>query len=125
MKRKWFSVLDLAVLLTVLALSLGGFLWLRTRERAESVSVFCGDECVFTLAFEDVEEPVSHTLQTERGTLTLSVERDGVCVTDAACPDGVCVRTGKIARAGESIVCAPLGVVVVLSGDGTVDGVTG
>lgn len=125
MKRKWFSPLDLAVLLAVLAISLGGFLALSARERADSVSVYRADECILSVSFRDVTEPFSQTVQTERGALVLLVERDGVSVTHADCPDGICRRTGKIARAGESIVCAPFGVVILLSGEGDLDGVTG
>ncbi|MBQ7678494.1 MAG: NusG domain II-containing protein, partial [Butyrivibrio sp.] len=36
------------------------------------------------------------------------VIRDGVCsVTEADCPDGLCVRQGTISRAGEQIICLP------------------
>ena len=41
------------------------------------------------------------------------VIKDGeVCVTQADCPDKVCVKTGKVNAAGQTIVCLPHRVVV-------------
>ena len=50
---------------------------------------------------------------------------DGVCVKDADCPDRLCVKTGKISRAGEAVACVPNRVVVTLRRDKneTIDGV--
>ena len=43
--------------------------------------------------------------------------RDGkVTVTDASCPDGICVSHGAISRPGQSIVCLPNRVVVTVTG---------
>ena len=53
--------------------------------------------------------------------------RDGAAaVTDANCGDHTCVRTGKIRRAGETIICLPHRLVVKIIGGGeTVDAVSG
>ena len=55
----------------------------------------------------------------------LVVDRDGAWFETAACPDQVCVRTGKITRAGQTAVCLPARLSVRLTGDGGVDGMTG
>lgn len=39
-----------------------------------------------------------------------------VWVDDATCPDKVCVRTGKIDKSGQSIVCLPYKTVIYLEG---------
>ena len=45
------------------------------------------------------------------------VIRDGVCsVTEADCPDRLCVRQGTISRAGEQIICLPHHLVVSIEG---------
>ena len=52
--------------------------------------------------------------------ITISLEAD---VTDAGCPDKLCVRMGAVSRAGQSIVCLPGGIVVtVVGGTPAVDG---
>ena len=42
-------------------------------------------------------------------------------VTDADCPDQVCIRMGKISKTGENIVCLPHKLVVQLEGDSAAD----
>ncbi len=58
--------------------------------------------------------------------LTVIVENGAVCVGQADCPDGVCTATGHISRTGQSIVCAPAGVVIrVVGGEQDADGIAG
>lgn len=58
--------------------------------------------------------------------LTVVIEGGEVCVGQADCPDGVCVATGRISRTGQSIVCAPAGVVIrVVGGEQDADGIAG
>lgn len=64
---------------------------------------------------------------TTRGvTLTVCVENRTVFVSHSDCRDGICRNTPPISRAGQSIVCAPAGVVVRITGkEAVVDGVSG
>ena len=64
---------------------------------------------------------------TSRGvTLTVKIEDGAAYVVESGCPDGVCVASGYIRYAGESILCAPAGVTLtVKGGDGDVDFVAG
>ena len=77
------------------------------------------------------DAPYSVTLDAPRrmtladGRVTLRIEPDGVCVEYADCPTQSCVRTGKITRAGESIVCLPNRVIVTLEGMDAFDAVMG
>lgn len=48
--------------------------------------------------------------------LTVTLTKDGVSVTESDCPGQDCVHTGRITRAGQSIVCLPEQVVVTLEG---------
>ena len=41
------------------------------------------------------------------GTNTLVIENGQVYITDATCPDKVCIHQRKINRSGEMIVCLP------------------
>lgn len=61
-------------------------------------------------------------------TLFVVSEAGEVWVESADCPTQDCVRTGRIARSGQSIVCLPARVIVQLEGgtaDGGVDAVIG
>lgn len=53
----------------------------------------------------------------EGGENVIIVDEGSVYMQDADCPDKICVRTGKISRTGETIVCLPHRVVVEITGD--------
>lgn len=52
------------------------------------------------------------------GTNVLVIEGGYAYMKDAHCPDGVCIRTGKINRTGERIVCLPNRVLIAVYGAG-------
>ena len=56
-------------------------------------------------------------IQTAKGTNTLVIENGMAYVTDADCPDQVCIRMGKISKTGENIVCLPHKLVIQVEGD--------
>ena len=55
-------------------------------------------------------------------TLRVSLSPEGIRVEEADCPTQDCVHTGRISRAGQSIVCLPAQVAVQLGGAATPDG---
>ena len=72
---------------------------------------------------ETVAQVVLDTLQEEKTVtidgkyhLTVTVTRDGVSVTESDCPGQDCVHTGRITKAGQSIVCLPEQVIVTMEG---------
>lgn len=58
---------------------------------------------------QDIEFTVSGY---QGGINSIIISNGSVTVSDADCPDKLCVKTGKINRAGETIVCLPHRVVV-------------
>lgn len=56
-------------------------------------------------------------------TLTLSVQDGRVCVSQADCPDKLCVHSGWIGRSGQVIACVPAGITVRVEGETEVDAV--
>ena len=53
---------------------------------------------------------------TDGGTNKLIIS-DGVCyITEADCPDKLCIKQGKISKNGESIICLPHKLVVTIRG---------
>ena len=58
-----------------------------------------------------------YELSGENGiTLTIVIEKDGVFVRHAECPDRLCEKTGKISGAGQSIICLPAKISISLEG---------
>ena len=122
MKRKWITRADLFVLAGVLVCALSLLALSGRRTAGDTVSIYVENELFAEISLSDVKE--SYPVSTKNGTLTLSFDGEGVCVLHSDCSDAVCVRTGRISRLGESIVCAPLGVCITVEG-GALDGVTG
>lgn len=50
------------------------------------------------------------------GVNRIRIEDGAVCMTEADCPDALCVKTGWIRKTGETIVCLPHRVVVEITG---------
>lgn len=48
--------------------------------------------------------------------LTITLDKTGAAVTESDCPGQDCLHTGRITRAGQSIVCLPEQVIVTLEG---------
>lgn len=59
---------------------------------------------------------------TEGGNNILTIEDGYADMTEANCPDGLCVNQKKISHEGETIVCLPHKIVVkIIDGDNTED----
>ena len=83
------------VLLTVLV-----FVYIPSKD-ADVVTVNKDGKTVKVIKLSDTKQPYT----VELGGNTLYVERDGVSMTKADCPDKLCVRQGKI-KSG-AIICLP------------------
>ena len=51
------------------------------------------------------------------GSNTITVKNGKIAVTDANCPDLVCVHTGSISQTGEVIACLPHRLIITISND--------
>ena len=69
----------------------------------------------------------SYRIEGKDGGTNLLVIRDGTAsVTEADCPDKLCVGMGKIRYSGQSIICLPHEVVIsITGGEAPVDEITG
>ena len=96
---------DVAVLLGILAVALLGILlWMIFSKKGNEVYVYVNNEeqAVFSL-----DEDVTFEIVTGEGT-NLLIIRDGYAtVTEADCPDGLCISMGRISKVGQSIICLP------------------
>ena len=63
----------------------------------------------------DLHKDATVRIETEDGSYNLLQIADGcACVTQANCPDKLCVHQPKISQTGENIVCLPHRVVVFI-----------
>lgn len=104
------------------ALLLGGALLLflfSLMPKGGTVLVEKNGEPILTQQLSELDAPKEQLVEGEGGlSVTVLLDRDGAQVIGADCRDQVCVKTGKISRVGESILCLPAKVAVRITGEG-------
>jgi hypothetical protein len=65
----------------------------------------------------DLSKEASYDIQTEYGLNTLVISGGSCNMTEADCPDKLCVNMKAISKNGESIVCLPHKLVVQIESD--------
>ena len=71
-----------------------------------------------------VDRPYSFTLEDGSGSNTVSVEQGRIRVSEADCPDQICVHQGWISDSALPIVCLPHRLMIEITGGG-LDGAAG
>lgn len=102
------------VILTLLLTSLN-------RVSGVSVEIYNGSKLEKTLPLSVDYE---YRYEVKDGYNIIKIENHKVCVIEADCSNQVCVRTGKISKVGEEIVCLPHKLRIVIVGKGGVDAVS-
>lgn len=110
MKRNDFIIAGAALFIAVVWLLL---LQLGSRDGSEAL-VFADGILIGTYTLSEPDEVL---IAGANGGSNLLVIQDGYAsVTEASCPDKLCVHQRKIHKQGETIVCLPNRVVVEISG---------
>lgn len=111
----------IGILLSVVLLGLLGFFAL-SRLGGGTIAVIRVDGQEYRrIDLARVTESYDIEISTEYGHNTIHVEPGRIAVTQADCPDGICVAQGAIDRGGIPIVCMPHRLVVKIEGGG-IDG---
>lgn len=74
-----------------------------------------------------LDKDQSIEISTSYGKNVLVINGGSACITEADCPDRICVKQGRISKKGQTIICLPhrLVVTVVQGEEGEVDAVAG
>ncbi len=115
--------LFVVLLATVLALGV----WRRGAGSGLSAVISVNGQVTETVNLSLLATPEVRELTANGYTLHLRLSSKGAEVLEANCPNQVCVRTGAIHRAGQSVVCLPARISVMLTGttENGVDAVLG
>ena len=115
---------DVYIIIAVIAIS--GFLlamfMMQSNDNQEVIISLRGEE--YARIDIDGQEHVFE-IETELGYNKVIVDKDGVHIEEADCPDHDCVEVGTISKVGQSIICAPhyLVIEIVGSADADLDGI--
>lgn len=83
-----------------------------------TAEIWIDGERTQTVSLSALRESQTRQITSNGHTLTLTLFADGAQITASDCGNQYCVQTGKITRAGQSIVCVPARVSVLLVGGG-------
>lgn len=108
----------LALLILVAAVSAAAILLPRKGRDAPVARISRDGVVLEEIALDQVEESYSFVLEDERGSNTILVEPGRVRVSQADCPDQICVEQGYISDGTVPIVCLPHKLVIEIVGGG-------
>ena len=127
-KRLFLGLLLLAVLLGLVALIF------RHWDSGDMANIYQDGLLIRSIDLSQVTEAYSFTVTDDQGhENTIQVEPGRIRVSDASCPDQICVNTGWLEDGIEPIVCLPAKLVIRLEKSGgtiydssaQIDGVAG
>ena len=114
--------LILALVLILLAVGSCLYLLLGSMEKDASprVRISQNGQVIREISLGEVTEPFEFTVTGENGSYnTIRISPEGVAVTEASCPDKICVRTGIRKDSLLPIICLPNRLVIeILEEDG-------
>lgn len=106
----WIVILFALALLAVLGLLLARHF----ASPAVTARITVDGELYREIDLRAVTIPYEFTVETAFGSNTVRVEHGQICVTDADCPDGICVQRGWARDSLLPIVCLPHRLVIQL-----------
>lgn len=118
--KTWIVIFSVLLLVCILAT-----LFLYTRQPDEMiVQVLQDGVCIRQIDLSKVKTAYSFVVEdVQGGSNTICVEPGRICITDADCPDQICVRRGWLSGSAEPIVCLPHKLVIQLAGSAELDSV--
>ena len=103
------------------ALCAGAFLLLRGSGQGTMAVISVDGEELYRIDLSKVKEPYDIPVDTKYGHNLIHVEQEAISVTEADCPDHICVAMGKLQSNGIPIICMPHHLIVEIEG-GELDG---
>ena len=109
----------LFLLLAAVVLS-AGFIFLKKEKPSAPVARITRDgELLREIPLDEVEESYSFVVEDELGSNTILVEPGRIRVSEADCPDQVCVNQGFISAGTVPVVCLPHKLMIEIVGGGS------
>ena len=110
------------ILLLAAAVLSAGFILVQRGQRAPPspvARITLDGELLQEIPLDEVEESYSFTVDSEGGSNTVLVEPGRIRVSEADCPDQVCVNQGFISDGTVPVVCLPHKLMIEIVGGGS------
>ncbi len=115
--KKYIKKTDILFAVLVCLIAVATWIWLLfvVGKQGSCVEIYQDGQLYATYSLKD--ELSVQIVDKETGQSNVLVISDGVAdVTEADCPDGLCVKQKAISKSGESIVCLPHKLVITVVG---------
>ena len=125
MKNKFFIII-----FAVLAIISVFIIFIASKQNVpiKTAEIVQNGKVIETIDLNDVDNPYDINIDDGNGGFnTVHIEKDEISISDANCPDRLCVKQGKIKNSVYPIVCLPHKMVVTIEAgtENTVDAVVG
>ncbi len=105
-KEKLISLGDIILFAAIMVISVvAGIVIINNRKEGLNVEISLDGEVVKIMELSDDEQ--EYLVNTDNGTNLIKISKGVVTVSEADCPDKVCVNHKPISLTGETIICLP------------------
>ena len=101
MKKKDFILIFIILLIVVVSFGINHF---TNAKSGKQIEIYVDNELYKTYDIDDEDEI---KIESEEGYNVVKIHNHGAQITEASCPDKVCIQEGFITKPSESIVCLP------------------
>lgn len=107
--KKLITKTDLILLFVVLLAGVTGIILMNSADKGKSAQIIVDGEVKEIISLDEAYEK-------EINGVVICCEKGEIFIKESDCPDKVCVRSGRISKSGEGIICAPNRVAVKIDG---------
>jgi len=101
LKKKDFILIFVILLIAVVSFGINHF---TNAKSGKQIEIYVDNELYKTYDIDDEDEI---KIESEEGYNVVKIHNHGAQITEASCPDKVCIHEGFITKPSESIVCLP------------------
>lgn len=112
------TIMWIGVFAAVLLLCAAAYFFLSGMETGPVAVITVDGEVYERIDLSKVKESYDIEIDTPFGHNTVHVVPGGISISEADCPDGVCVRQGLMTKGGIPIVCLPHRLIISMEGSG-------
>ncbi len=111
--KKLITKKDFILVLVVLVVGIAGIIFLNSADKGKTATIKVDGKVVETIALDGENRTFTYN------DVVICLEDGEVFVKASKCSDKVCLRSGKISKSGEGIICAPNRVSIEIDGENT------
>lgn len=107
--KKLITKKDIILLFVVLVIGIVGILLMNSADTGKSAEIIVDGKTTEIIALDESYEK-------QINGVVVCCENGEVYIKESDCPDKVCIRSGRISKSGEGIICAPNRVAIKIDG---------